>query len=305
MNPYWGKTFFPFLALFVQRMFQLCTGQLRLEDLASDEIQVLVLALIGCSSVLVGAFLVLRKMTMLANSLSHTILLGIVLAYLATRSLTMDIGVLLLASLVTGLLTTLLTQFLTVVVRLQEDASIGLVFTVLFALGIVLVTLYTRNAHIGTEAIMGNADALHLSDLKLAALVAAFNFLLVALFFKEYQIVSFDPNLARALGFSVAGFSTLLMLQTAATAIGAFRAVGVLLFLALLVGPFLTARRLAHRLLPLMGLAIGLSACASLIAVGLTRHCLSVYRMPLSTSGMVVAIIALFYVITLSRRSAW
>ena len=78
VNPYFGKNFFSFLLLFAQRMGSLLTGKIGFSDLASDEIQVLVLALVALASALVGTFLVLKKMTMLANSLSHTILLGIV-----------------------------------------------------------------------------------------------------------------------------------------------------------------------------------------------------------------------------------
>src|SRR5580692_7382093 len=82
MNPYWGTDFWQFFAVFGKRMALFATGQLPFSQLASDEIQVLVLILIALSSALVGTFLVLKKMTMLANALSHTILLGIVGAYL-------------------------------------------------------------------------------------------------------------------------------------------------------------------------------------------------------------------------------
>ena len=142
----------------------------------------------------------------------------------------MSLQALLIASLVTALLTTVLTQGLMQVMKLQEDASIGLVFTTLFALAVVLVTCFTRNTHIGTEAIMGNVDALHIHDLKLALWIAGFDFLLVILLFKEFKIVTFDSTLATALGFSVAFFNYLLMVMTAATVIGAFRAVGVVPF---------------------------------------------------------------------------
>jgi manganese/zinc/iron transport system permease protein len=304
MNPYWGQHFGSFFILFFQRLFQMVTGKLSLHDLASDEVQIFVLGLVGCASALVGTFLVLKKMTMLANSLSHTILLGIVLSYLLLLPFaqegeeqfhTLSLTTLLIASLITAVLTTVLTQGLTHVMKIQEDASIGLVFTTLFALGIVLVTMFTRNTHIGTEAIMGNVDALHVHDLKLISIIALLDLVLVTLFYKEFQVTAFDGGLAKSLGFSPSLFNYLLMVMTAATVIGAFRAVGVLLVLAYLVGPVLTARLLTDNLKTLILLSMGIGFVCSLCAVALTRHLLSVYQMPLSTSGMVVTLLGVAY----------
>jgi manganese/zinc/iron transport system permease protein len=304
INPYWGKNFLEFFVLFFSRIGQWIQGKLSYTDAVSDEIQMLVLVLVAISCAAVGSFLVLKRMTMLANSLSHTILLGIVLAYILIYPFSspasgsepaLSIEVLLLASLITGLLTTLLTQFMTNVMKLQRDASIGLVFTTLFALGIILVTVFTRNMHIGTEVVMGNVDALHLHDLKLISIVAAIDFLVLGVFFKEFKITTFDPSLANSLGISTNFFNYLLMVLVAATSIGSFRAVGVLLVLAFLVGPVLTARLLTDSLKTLILLAIGIGALCSIIAVALSRHMLSVYHMPLSTSGMVVAVIAAAY----------
>ncbi|MBS0629736.1 MAG: metal ABC transporter permease [Verrucomicrobia bacterium] len=303
MNPYAGANFFQFIAIFFGRVPHILAGA----PLASDEIQVFVLGLIAIAAALVGTLLVLKKMSMLANSLSHTILLGIVIAYLlfAARGageLAMNFPILIAAALVTGILTTVLTQFLTHVVKLQEDASIGLVFTSLFAIGIILVTLYTRNAHIGLEVVMGNADALHLNDLKIALGVAVTNVFFVGLFFKEWKLVCFDQGLAASLGFRPPLYNYLLMLLTSATAISAFRAVGVLLFLAFLVGLPLTARMLTHHLRTLMLLACGFGVVCSLFAVALSRHFLSVYNAPLSTAGLVVVLIGIGFVLALSAK---
>lgn len=267
--------------------------------LASDELQLLVLTAVAISSALVGAFLVLRKMTMLANSLSHTILLGIVIAYLiagqAVSTEGFPLHILLFASVVTGVLTTLLTQLLTHLMRVQEDASIGLVFNTLFALGILLVSLFTRNVHIGVEAIMGNVDALHLDDLKPIFSVCFLTIGVITLFFKQFSLVAFDATYARTLGVSPLFYTYLLMVLVSATSIGAFRAVGVLLFLAFLVGPVLTARLFTSRLPPLIFLSGAFGSLAALIGVALSRHLFSVYSLSLSTAGLVVCVIGLFY----------
>lgn len=304
-NPYHGQTFWGFLLEFIRRMGALFTGQLSFHDLVSDEIQVLVLMGVAISSALVGTFLILRRMTMLANSLSHTILMGIVLAFFLTSlSSNQEEGsatyiapmqIMLFAALLAGFLTAFLTEFLTKTGKLQEDASTGLVFTSLFALGVILVTILTRDAHIGTEAVMGNADALHSSDLSWVYGIVVCNLLLFCLFFKEFKITTFDPGLAYAMGFSPFLFNYLLMAQVSATTITSFRAVGVLLVLAFMTGPPLAARLLTHRLKAMLVWAVILGSLSALIGVALTRHILTLYGAALSTSGVVVCSILLIY----------
>ena len=302
-NPYWGKQFFSFFGLFFERLF---TGELFTGTLASDEVQMFVLMLIAVATSIVGTFLVLKKMTMLANSLSHTLLLGLVVAFLVIQPLDWDRGInfstLLMASLITGMVTTFLTQLLTRFMKVQEDASIGLIFTTLFALSIVLVTVFTKNVHLGIEAVMGNVDALHREDLKLIFGIALVDLLVVSVFFKEFKITAFDPGLAASQGISPGFFNTLLMVLVAATSIGAFRAVGVLLVLTFLVGLPLTARRLTHRLHLLIPIAAGVGILCSMVAVALSRHCLSAYQIPLSTAGLVTVMIALAYVFALALK---
>lgn len=305
-NPYHDQTFWNFLIIFFQRMAALLTGRMTLSELVTDEIQVLVLMGVAISSALVGTFLILRRMTMLANSLSHTILIGIVLAFFLAQmtSTTKEqhtiapMQYMLLSALLTGFLTTFLTEFLTKVGKLQEDASTGLVFTSLFALGVILVTVLTRDAHIGTEAVMGNADALQSSDLTWVYLVTLCNVMLIILFFKEYALTTFDPGLAYALGFSPLLFNYILMTQVSAATITSFRAVGVLLVLAFMTGPPLAARLLTNRLKSVLILAVLLGLLSSLIGVAFTRHLLTLYGMALSTSGVVVCTILAIYVMS-------
>lgn len=305
-NPYHNETFFGFFLQLCLRLWSFAAGDLGWENLASDEIQVLTLIGVAASAALVGTFLVLRRMTMLANALSHTILVGIAIAVFVVGETGGEapLKAMLIASLAMGVATTFLIELLTKSGRLQEDASTGLVFTSLFALGIILVTMLTRDAHIGLEAVMGNVDALHRDDLAFVYLILAGNALLFALFFKEFKITTFDPALAKALGFSPLFFNYLLMTQVSATTIGAFRAVGVLMVLAFITGPVLTARLLTHRLKPLLLGAVGIGASASLIGVALSRHILTVTGVAFSTAGIVVCTITLLYVAVLSCKKA-
>lgn len=308
-NPYSNTDFYSFFWVLAQRLWSVATGASGATECASDEIQLLVLSGVAVSGALVGTFLILRRMAMLANSLSHTILLGIVIAFLFAHQPEMSFGehtgelniqLMLAASVISGLLTAFLTEFLTKSVRLQADASTGLVFTTLFALGIVLVTLFTRNAHIGAEVVMGNVDALHQDDCRLVGYIMFFNIFMVILFYRGYKVTTFDPQLARAMGFSTNFFNYLLMLQVSVTCVGAFRAVGVLMVLAFITGPALTARLLTHSLKKMLLLAAALGIGASLIGVALSRHVLSFYGIGLSTSGLVVCVIVVLYAIAVT-----
>lgn len=306
MNPYFDVDFIGFFAVLLQRLWGFLTGATGMEGLASDEVQLIVLAGISVSTGLVGCFLVLRRATMLANSLSHTILLGIVLTYLMTRHTDfalgghgqLDVRLMLIASVASGIVTAFLTEFLTKTVRLQADASQGLVFTTLFAIGIILVTLYTRDAHIGAEVVMGNVDALHRDDCQLVGLILLLNMLLFAFLYRGYVVTTFDPQLAVALGFSYLFLNYTLMIQVSITCIAAFRAVGVLMVLALITAPPLIARQLTHKLSWMLMISAGVGVGASVVSVALSRHLLTVYGLALTTAGLMVCTLVLVYAIT-------
>ena len=296
LNPYWGKDFFSFFVTLLYRLFLFVQGKIPIEDLSIDEIQIIVIAAVAISSAIVGSFLVLKKMTMQAHSISHTILIGIILAFLITGgakasiSFEMSFFTLFIASLITACLTIVLTEILFRVLRLQEDAAIGLVFTSLFALGIILASIWTRNSNISVEAVMGNADILQVADIKPVYLVLLFNLVVLFIFFKEIHLVLFDPKFAKTLGVSYSFFSFVFMLQTSITSLGAFRSVGVVLVLACLVTPVLIAKTFSKRLLHLILLSSGIGVVSCVVGVALTRHFLSVHELALSTQAMVVVI---------------
>lgn len=297
MNPYWGQDFWGFFGVLFRRM----AGQLPQDHLASDEVQIIVLLGITLSTVLLGTLLTLKKMSMMANALSHTTLVGIVISFLLFAKgpeLGLNGSTLFLSATIAAVLTTLLIEWVRNTLNLQEDAAIGLVFTTLFALGIILVTVFTRNSHIGVEVITGNADALHPEDITLAWVTALIDCLAIVLFFRPWIMTAFDERLSFSMGVPIKKFHYLLMFLTALTMVSAFRAVGVLLVLAFLVGPPLTARLWTFRLTSLIGLALGFGMTASILGVALSRHLLSVHHLPLSTGGIVVSVISLQYLLS-------
>ncbi len=287
MNPYSGANFFEFLAILFQRLLGLIPGKM-----AADEVQLSVLTASAVACGLIGPFLVLKRMTMFANSLSHTSLVGIVLAFLLVSS---GWPALFLGALLASLLTAGLTTGISRAFRLQEDASVGLVFTSLFAVGVILVTLFTRNAHLSTEAVLGNADALRISDLFFAGSVAILNLVFIAFFYRRLLLSAFDEPYSRTLGLSANAWRASLYFLTALTCVSSFRAVGVLVVLALLVGPYLSARLFCHQLhrLLIWTPLLGMLACA--LAVALSRAILSAGGPALSTGGILSAVVSAIF----------
>ncbi len=294
MNPYSGVGFFEFFATLFQRLLGLIPGKM-----AADEVQLAVLAASAIACGVLGPFLVLKRMTMFANSLSHTSLIGIVLAFLLVSS---GLPSLFVGAMLASLLTAGLTAGLIRVFRLQEEASIGLVFTSLFAIGVILVTLFTRNSHLGTEAVMGNCDALQMTDLFFAGSVAICNLAFISLFYRRLLLAAFDEPYSRTLGLSANAWRASIYFLTALTCVSAFRAVGVLVVLVLLIGPYLTARLFCHELhrLLIWTPLLGVVACA--IAVALSRAILSTGSIALSTGGILSAVVSLMFIFAVFLR---
>jgi len=304
-NPYAGEDFFGFFAVLLQRFFAFFSSHSSC-SLASDEIQCIVLVLLGVTLSFLGSFLVVKQKTMLANALSHTLLVGIVIAFLILHHFLggvvfaesfSSMKMLWLAALIMGVITTLSTEVLTHKFGVQEDASIGIVFTTLFAIGIFLVTVFTKNMHLGIEAIMGNIDVLHVDDIFPAGMMAVIMMGLYVVFFRGFFACAFDPLFAKTIGYRVRLFDYLLMVLTAGAAIASFRAVGVLLFLALLVGPVLIAQLFTYCLKKLIFLSFIITVVVSTISVAISRHILTVFQMSISTSGLIVSCLLMVYLI--------
>ncbi len=298
-------TFIEVLLHIFVRCFHILTGQQ--QNLYSDELQMLVLFFAGVAGGLLGTFLVLQKMTMVANALSHTILLGIVaVALISGVTVLTDLGMtgFLLAATIAGIVTTSATDFLVRVIRLQKDASIGFVFSALFAIGILSVTLLFRNTHLGVELIMGNIDAVTPKDLFLLLGCAGGVIALVVLLYYPLKIMTFDVLFAQGIGIKVRLIQRILMLMTSIAAVASFRVVGVFLFLSFIVTPMLTVRLFCHSLKHILFLHIGLSALFSICSVALSRHILSVYMVPVSTSGVFVTLSGLCYISALCIKNS-
>ena len=145
---------------------------------------------------------------------------------------------------------------------------------------------------------MGNADALGGGDLTLSSLLALLNVAVFCLFFHSFQFASFDRGAAVSIGLPCGRLDMVLLLLTAFSCVGAFRAVGVLVVVSFLVGPFLIARLFSHKLKVLLILSPAIGIFASLLGVALARHFLTFYDLALSTGGIVALLIAVFYLLS-------
>ncbi|WP_333646752.1 metal ABC transporter permease [Lacrimispora sp.] len=215
------------------------------------EIQIIAV-IVAAACALPGTFLVLRRMSMMSDSITHTILLGIVLAFFVTHDLSSPL--LIVGAALMGVVTVWLTEMLSRTRLLAEDAAIGVVFPLLFSIAIILITRYAGSVHLDTDSVLlgelafapfdrmilwgtdMGAKAIYTTGILLIINLAGIVFL-----FKELKIAAFDPMLAAVLGFSPALVHYGLMTLVSLTAVGAFQAVGSVLVVAFMIGPPVTA----------------------------------------------------------------
>lgn len=237
-----------------------------------------VLTAVACA--LAGVFLVLRRLAMLSDAISHAILPGIVVAFFLTGSLSSPW--LLIGAAATGVLTVFLVETLHRTGRVREDAAMGLVFPALFSLGIVLITRYAGDVHLDTDAVLLGELAFAPFDrlivgghdlgprhMWVMTAVTAINLTFVSLFFKELKLATFDAELAAVMGLAPTVVHYGLMTVVSITVVGAFDAVGLILVVALMIGPAATALLLTDRLNRVLWIAALLGAIAAVIGQGL------------------------------------
>jgi len=221
---------------------------------------------------LVGCFLVLRGMSLMGDALSHAVLPGLVVALLIFDST--SIGPMFLGAVAVGLLTTFLTQTLKQYGQVPGDAAMGVVFTSLFALGVVLVKLFVKDLHFDFACVYeGSLELVPFAEpvwgvprqFVTSAAVLLLNVAVLLLLWKELKLSSFDPNLATTIGFSATAMHYLLMVLVAVTAVASFEAVGSILVVAMLIVPAATAHLLSDRLWLMVLLSAGVGVASAVL----------------------------------------
>jgi manganese/zinc/iron transport system permease protein len=285
-------------------------------------------AVAAMSCALPGVWLVLRRQSMMGDALSHTALPGVVIAFLFAHWLrssewvseTMSAGMqpllLFAGAVLLGVLTAVLTEWVQHLGRVESGAALGVVFTSLFALGLLLIRLKADNVHIDLDCVLfGQLELvvwetvpLFGSHVPLAVLtnagVLGVNLLLLGLFFKELRISTFDPELATSLGINARVVNYLLMAATAVTVVMAFESVGSILVIGLLIVPAATAALLADRLGTTILLALVIAALSAGLGHLLAKTLPPLLFAPLGftevrdagSAGMIAVACGLFFV---------
>lgn len=264
-------------------MFSLGTILLEWDPL--DTQITLTAALVAMACAVPGCYLLLRRQSLLGDALTHSLLPGVVLSFLGVNALVeagmLDVNqaaalrhpALILGAVAAGLLTAFLSESLTAGGRVEPGAALGVVYTGLFALGLLLLRLFADQVDLDPGCVLfGSLEARAIDtvtswsiprDAVLGAVLLATNLGLVRWFYQELRLATFDPELAQTMGIPVRWINYSLTMVTAATLVAAFQAVGSILAVAMLVVPAAIARLMTDRLDRMLGLSVlfaGLSA---------------------------------------------
>lgn len=237
---------------------------------------ILTASLVASSCALLGCFLILRKMAMVGDAISHAVLPGIVLAFLFSGS--RDSVTMLLGAGLIGIFTTFLIEFFHKKARLQTDAAIGVTFTWLFAVGVVLISIFAGKVDLDQDCVLYGEIAYVPLDVIItstgtnlgpkAIYVMGFVLLLIIGFivtgYKELFLTTFDPAYASAIGISTTLWHYLLMGAVSVTTVSSFESVGAILVVALLIAPAATAYLLTDNFKWMLVLACAVGTLASL-----------------------------------------
>lgn len=286
-------------------------------------------ALAAMACALPGSYLVLRRQSMMGDALSHTALLGLVAAFLLSHHLltsgwisqetytATSHAALFGGAVLVGVLSALLTEWIQKLGRVEGSAALGVVFTSLFALGLLLIRAAADSVHIDPDCVLYGTvetvvmDAIGRTGIPRAAVVngamLATNLLLLVVFYKELRIAAFDPALATTLGIRANLMHYALMGVTAATVVAAFESVGSILVIAMLIVPPAAAHLLTDRLSTMIVLGLVIAALS-----GLLGHVLAMTAPPFvfgrlgfptvrdaSTAGMIAATSGLLFVLAM------
>ena len=251
---------------------------------SSDTWIVIIGSLSAVSCALLGTFLVLRRMSMMGDAISHAVLPGLILAFLwweSRASVPMFIG-----AAAVGLITALLTQWVKDAGKVEHGASMGVVFTTLFALGLLLG--HTDFDQLGGKSPMEAVDldpgcvlygaielapwdVVHIAGMEMPrafvvlGIVLLVNASVIVLFYKELKISSFDPELATTLGINATFMHYLLMTLVAVTTVASFEAIGSIIVIAMLIVPAAAAHLLTNRLGPMLLVAAAIGIVSALL----------------------------------------
>lgn len=244
--------------------------------MTSPQIEIQLIAIVvAIACAIPGVFLVLRKMALISDAISHSILPGIVIGFFITQDLNSPILILFAAF--TGVITVVLVEAIQKTGLVKEDTAIGLVFPALFSIGVILIAKKANDVHLDIDAVLlgelafAPFDRLLISGMDMGPKslwimggVLLISLALLFLFFKELKVSTFDVGLSSALGFSPVVLHYGLMSVSSITVVGAFDAVGAILVVAFMIAPAATAYLLTSNLKKMLWLSVFFGAFAAI-----------------------------------------
>lgn len=272
---------------------------------AQIEIQ-LIASLVAIACAIPGVFLVLRKMALISDAISHSILPGIVIGFFITHDLASPWLIILAAF--SGILTVILVEYIQKTGLVKEDTAIGLVFPALFSIGVILIAKNANDVHLDIDAVLlgelvfSHLDRWYINGIDLGpkslwviGIIVIIILALLFAFFKELKVSTFDIGLASALGFSPIIMHYGLMSISSITIVGSFNAVGAVLVIALMIAPAATAYLLTSDLKKMILLAVSFGVFSAITGywVGVLLDA-SVAGSITSVLGVVFLIVYLF-----------
>lgn len=214
---------------------------------------------IGVVSGAVGCFMILRSMSLMGDAISHAVLPGVALSYIL--GINFFIG-----AIVFGLLSSLLITFIKENSVIKGDTAIGITFSSFLAIGVILIGVANSSTDL-FHILFGNILAVQDGDKWMTIIVSALVLLLITLFFKELLLTSFDPVLAKTMGYRVEFYHYLLMVLLTLVAVTAMQSVGTILIVAMLITPAATAYLYTNSLKQMLLLSSALGALASFLGL--------------------------------------
>lgn len=267
-----------------------------------ESLYILIITSLACA--VLGVFLVLRRLSMVSDAISHSVLLGIVIGYFVTK----DIGsvLLIIGASLFGVLTTVCIELLIKSKRVTEDASVGIIFPLFFSIAVILITRYARNVHLDTEVVLiGEIILAPLHRINFLGLslpkaliqmsfVLLINIVFIAVFFRKLKISSFDPVYAEVAGIAGAGLYYVFMALVSFTAVSAFESVGAILTISFFISPAASAYLISKDLKITIFLAAVYAVVNSCIGYFLA------VKFNVSMSGMCALVSGLTFMITIA-----
>ncbi|OZM58555.1 hypothetical protein CIB95_03020 [Lottiidibacillus patelloidae] len=200
--------------------------------------------LLGLSSGVLGSFALLRKQSLIGDAMAHAALPGICVMFLIIGS--KSIGLFMVGAVIAGLLASFCIYYITNNSRIKEETAIGLILSVFFGFGIVLLTYIQHNANANQSGLddflFGQAASLVGEDVKVMAIVSTILLVITALLFKEFKLLSFDPEFGKGIGLPAGFLNFLLMVLIVGAVVIGLQAVGIILMAAMLITPAIAAR---------------------------------------------------------------